>query len=245
MVRSIIWVAYLPLAAVLWALFHGDAVQRVRDWFRGVPGEQEVQAVLAELESRDYQLLRDVKVRSGSITRVVIGPPGVFAIETKSWWPMYVSLRHRLINGSWEKERHTQEFRRATTELRERLRAVAIEDRVENVLVLTRVALPSGPVRLHNLTMIDTPTLLPFIETRSERLSPNQVRLAADAIRRGIQVDVGSTTSSQTQNERPNDGTAQAKRRAAEPEASSTGERKPPRRRVRSPERSPTPPARV
>jgi hypothetical protein len=245
MARVFLWLMYLSLAVVLWSLSYGDAVRRVREWLRGLPGEMEVQELLLELESLGYSLLHDIGVRGGAVATVAIGPAGVFAIHTRSWWPMYVSLRHRVLNGSWEKDHRVHELRRASAGLRDRLRAVGIDESVESLLVLTRVGLPSGPVKLHNLTMIDPTTLLPFVLTRPKTLSSNQVTMAVEAIPGGIPVAAATTTGSQTQTERPGRGKTRARRREAAPGASSIEGRKRPGRRVRSPEQSPTPPARV
>ncbi len=244
--RPFLWLTYLSLALAAWALFHRDAVRRAREWIEGVPGELEVQGLLAELESHGYRLLHDVKTRGGTVAAVAVGPRGVFAVHTRSWWPLYVSIRDRLLEGSWERDHGVEELLRAATELRDRLRAVGIDESVETLLVLTRVALPSGPVRLHNLTMLDATTLIPFVLTRAERLSSNnQIAMAAEAVRGGIPVAAAATTSSQTQNAPQGRGKAPAKRRAAARGASSTAGRKRPGRLVRSPEESPTPPARV
>jgi hypothetical protein len=179
------------------------------------------------------------------VATVAIGSTGVFAVHTKPWWPIYVTLRHRLLNGSWEKDQRVHELRRTSAELRDRLRAVGVDQGVETLLVLTRVGLPSGPVKLRDLTMIDPTTLVPFVLTRPKTLSKNQITMAVEAIPGGIPVAAAKTTSSQTQSERPGRGTTRARRREAVQGASSTEEQKRPRRRARSPERSPTPRAPV
>lgn len=245
MVRSVPWWAYLAVAVVAWGLFHGGAVRRIREWIQGVPGEQEAEELLTHLESHDYRLLRDIKVRGGTVAGVAIGPTGVFAIETKTWWPLYAVLRHRLLNGSWEKDHQVHELRRAGGELRDRLRAVGIERSVETLLVLTRVALPSGPVRLESLVMIDTTTLLPYVLTRGERLSPNQITMAAEAIRGGIPVAAASTTSSHSRSEMPSRDKAGARPHGAVQEPTSSEERIHRKRRARSPKQPQRPPAPV
>ncbi|HEX2090131.1 MAG TPA: nuclease-related domain-containing protein [Actinomycetota bacterium] len=245
MVLAFLWLLYLVMALMMWALFHGDAVRRIREWVKGVPGEMEVRELLGELESHGYKLLRDVPVRGMAVPAVAVGPTGVFAIHTKSWWPMYVSIRDRVLNGSWEKDQRVHQLRRASAELRDRLRAVEIEVNVETLLVLTRVGLPSGPVKLDNLTMIDPTTLLPFVLTRPRTLSSNQVTMAVEAIPGGIPVAAAKTRSSQTRSAPRARGKTRARRREDAQGASSTKERTRQRRRARSPEQSPTPPARV
>ncbi len=245
MVRSAVWWAYLPLTTMIWALVHPDAIQRSRDWLRGTPGELEVESVLAELESRGYQKVDDIKVRGRSVQRVIIGNAGIFAIQTRAWWPLLVTVRHRSTNGSWETDPHVKDLLRITVELTDRIRAVGIEEPVESLLILTRVTLPHGPVRFRRVTMIDVPTLLPFVRTRAARLSANQITMAAEAIRGGIPVAIVSTTSSQSQTEQSETDTAAATPPEAALEAPSTEERKPRQRRALSPQRLPSPRARV
>ena len=238
MVRSAVWWAYLPLATLVWALLHRDAVQRSRDWVKGTPGEQEVEELLTELESYGYQLVHHIKVRGGTVPHVAIGPAGVFVIETRSWWPLYVTLRHRLTNGNWETDRHIHEIWRAAGELTDRLRAVGSDQRAESILVLTRVTLPHGPIRLQRLTVLDTPTLMPFVLTRDDRLSPNQITMAVEAIRGGIPVATASTTSSQSQTEQQDPDTAGATHRESGQGAPSNRVRKSQGGRARSPAQS-------
>ncbi|HEX2267180.1 MAG TPA: hypothetical protein VHI97_03120, partial [Actinomycetota bacterium] len=83
MARAFLWLMYLSLAIVVWSLFHEDAVRRIREWVKGLPGEMEVQGLLRELESHGYSLLPDIRVRGGAVATVAIGPAGVFAIHTR------------------------------------------------------------------------------------------------------------------------------------------------------------------
>jgi hypothetical protein len=53
-------------------------------WSRGAEGEETVGRILEELSSEGWHVLHDVSFGRGNIDHAVVGPGGVFAIETKS-----------------------------------------------------------------------------------------------------------------------------------------------------------------
>jgi hypothetical protein len=58
---------------------------RLERWDRGATGEEAVGAVLAAFDAPGWHVMHDVVIGSrGNVDHVVIGPPGVFTIETKS-----------------------------------------------------------------------------------------------------------------------------------------------------------------
>jgi hypothetical protein len=62
-----------------------DRYERERmTWRRGAAGEHSVAATLARLPD-DFFVFNDVKAKFGNLDHVVVGPTGLFAIETKNW----------------------------------------------------------------------------------------------------------------------------------------------------------------
>lgn len=57
--------------------------ERVK-WRKGAEGERITAGVLETLPD-DYWVINDVSTRAGNMDHVVIGPTGVYAIETKNW----------------------------------------------------------------------------------------------------------------------------------------------------------------
>jgi hypothetical protein len=79
---SLIGVELLVIATVL-------AVDRIYDpqldrWARGARGEESVGAILDELRSGGWYVIHDLALGRGNIDHVLVGPGGVFAVETKS-----------------------------------------------------------------------------------------------------------------------------------------------------------------
>lgn len=62
-----------------------EAFKRSMNYRKGIYGEKRVSKTLKELDS-SYYLLEDVKIsKYGNIDHIVLGPNGIFVIETKNW----------------------------------------------------------------------------------------------------------------------------------------------------------------
>jgi hypothetical protein len=53
-------------------------------WLRGAEGERVVGAVLTQLEGDGWKALHDISLGRGNVDHVLVGPGGIFTIETKS-----------------------------------------------------------------------------------------------------------------------------------------------------------------
>jgi hypothetical protein len=60
------------------------AVPVVERWSRGATGEEHVGALLDSLSDQGWRPIHDVSLGRGNIDHILIGPGGIFTIETKS-----------------------------------------------------------------------------------------------------------------------------------------------------------------
>lgn len=51
---------------------------------RGARGEEEVGAVLDQMRGRGWRVIHDASLGRGNVDHILIGPPGIFTVETKS-----------------------------------------------------------------------------------------------------------------------------------------------------------------
>lgn len=72
----------LALAAIIWSLMSGR--RHVERYFKGARGEERVAGILASLPET-YHVFNDFVAGGTHVDHVVVGPAGVFAIETKYW----------------------------------------------------------------------------------------------------------------------------------------------------------------
>lgn len=72
----------ISLAAIGLGLYWG--LRRTENFYTGARGEERVSAILRDLPDR-YHVFNDFVAKGVHVDHVVVGPPGVFAIETKCW----------------------------------------------------------------------------------------------------------------------------------------------------------------
>lgn len=87
----------LALTAAIYFLYRGE--RRMENYYKGARGEEYVSGILRSLPD-NYHVFNDFVARGEHIDHVVVGPVGVFAIETK-FWNGRVTLEedHILLNG--------------------------------------------------------------------------------------------------------------------------------------------------
>lgn len=75
-------VAAVKLAHELWL-----PAQQTRAWARGAEGERATAGVLRKMEAEGFRVLHDRQIPGSraNIDHIVIGPPGVFVVETKHY----------------------------------------------------------------------------------------------------------------------------------------------------------------
>lgn len=103
----------VAFAGCLWAWCRG--LGHVESFFKGARGEERVSRILESLPD-EYHVFNDFGSGRHRADHVVVGPTGVFAIETKCWsGPVTVEDDHVLVNGRLpSREPLTQAVREAT-----------------------------------------------------------------------------------------------------------------------------------
>lgn len=100
-----------------------DEYERKRmNWRRGALGEQAISDVLESLPE-NYFVLNDVRTSCGNLDHVVVGPTGLFAIETKNWRGVVTpdGQGELLTNGSPCSKPEVRKFLRRTMLVRDQI----------------------------------------------------------------------------------------------------------------------------
>lgn len=85
------------LSSVAYFLYRGE--RRMESFFKGARGEERVAGILKSLPDT-YHLFNDFVAEGCHVDHVVVGPAGVFAIETKFWnGKVSIEEGHILIDG--------------------------------------------------------------------------------------------------------------------------------------------------
>ena len=109
----------LSLVYAAWSLMRG--LRHVERYFKGARGEEKVSGILKNLPSA-WHVFNDFVAGGSHVDHVVVGPAGVFAVETK-FWNGKVSLAEGrvLVNGQLPDRDPLQQVRREAEHVREEL----------------------------------------------------------------------------------------------------------------------------
>lgn len=141
---------------------------------RGISGEEAVAEALAGLPS-SYWVLHGVSTGHGDVDHVVIGPTGVFALETKAWDGKFYRSRGQLYCNGKPAEHVLRQARGAAGQVRELLLAAGIDEWVEAVVVAARASVSRSPVRFRKSYVISIKDLVGFVTDRPHSLSSSTV----------------------------------------------------------------------
>jgi hypothetical protein len=104
-----------------------DAVQKKQENYqRGAAGETHVGNLLKDL-SDDYCVINDVTTPHGNLDHVVVGPTGVFVLDTKAWRGVVTSAGNGelLLNGEATEKPYVRQFVGRMMSVREKVRTLA------------------------------------------------------------------------------------------------------------------------
>jgi Nuclease-related domain len=141
---------------------------------RGISGEEAVADALAGLPST-YWVLHGVSTGHGDVDHVVVGPTGVFALETKAWDGKFYRSRGQLYCNGKPAEHVLRQARGAAGQVRELLLAAGIDEWVEAVVVAARASVSRSPVRFRKSYVISIKDLVGFVTDRPHSLSSSRV----------------------------------------------------------------------
>jgi hypothetical protein len=129
---------------------------------RGASGEEHVGELLDELPAGEWQVIHDATLGHGNVDHILIGPAGVFTVETKSHpGPVRVGRMH----GSLFSQAHAQ---------RKAIEAVTGAE-VEPLIVYSRAWVDRPGTRRKGVRVLPARMLLGHLRRRPERLSAEEI----------------------------------------------------------------------
>ncbi|WP_232676234.1 nuclease-related domain-containing protein [Nocardioides sp. R-C-SC26] len=162
-------------------------LRRAELWERGAVGEETTAAALALLPPDEWTTFHDLRWpgrQRANIDHVVVGPPGVFVIDTKNWSGPIVVRDGVLRQRGRSRDRSVAGVVDAARAVAAVLRGGG-DQSVLPVLCFVGDAPPPGWVR--EVMIADSATLVEMLRSRPARLSPERLReicLELDAVTR-------------------------------------------------------------
>jgi hypothetical protein len=171
----------IPPLAVLWKETDPGGLLDPLPHRKGARGEQSVGQVLESLDDR-FRVHHGIETGRGNVDHLVIGPTGVFAIETKNVAGRFELRDGQVTRDGYDARDFILQARAEAMAIRDRLREEPLGCWVEALLVSGRDDVQNDRFETGNVTVLSKSALLPFILNRRIRLSEAEVNRGEEAI---------------------------------------------------------------
>jgi hypothetical protein len=183
---------------VLYAAFRiSRAIPKLRNLNQALDGERAVGQFLERLRERGFQVFHDVVGGGFNVDHILIGPAGVFTIETKTWSkprfgpPEIVFDGETLRAGGYEPDRNPVVQAKAQAGW---LRSLLQESTGKDFVVRPAVVFPgwyikNSPGSFRDVWVLEPKALPGFLDNEPERLSREDIKMASFHLGRFIRVE--------------------------------------------------------
>ncbi len=150
----------------------------------GIRGEEHVAGVLVELEAEGFRVLHDLDTGRGNADHVLVGPTGVFVIETKDWGGRFYRRGGRLMFNDKPADQVVGQVTATALAIRERLEGAGIDVWVQAVIASTRAKVSTGLMRIGHVTIADAERLPELVRAAKGSMDADTAARAIGAILR-------------------------------------------------------------
>jgi hypothetical protein len=158
---------------------------------RGIEGEERVASLLDALQPEGFTVINDLEIGRGNADHVLVGPTGVFVIETKDWGGRFYRRRGRLMFNQRAADDVVGQVTVAALAVRSRLESAGMDVWVRAVVASTRASVSGSPLNLGHVTAVEADDLLAFVREREGAMASGAVEKAVAAILMPLAKDAG------------------------------------------------------
>jgi hypothetical protein len=148
-------------------------------WERGLDGELKVSQILSDLEDHGFLIVEHIDIGYGDVDHVVIGPTGVFAVETNNWSGRVTAANGILLRNGQPADASGRQAVRGAIAIRERVRTRW----VEAILVCPSAEVVGEPIDLGNVLVVSGTRLNALISNRPARMTHAEASKTAALLR--------------------------------------------------------------
>ncbi len=160
-VASLVWIVYAIL----------KGLRRVESYFIGARGEESVASILKQIPN-SYHVFNDYL----HVDHVVVGPAGVFAVETKCWnAPVTIEDSQVLVNGRLPTRAPLSQVKDEARIITEALKKLGWAGTVTPLLIFASNSFVSRRVELERVVVMNASELIESFQTDRVVLSPSEV----------------------------------------------------------------------
>lgn len=164
---ALLFVASLISVAVYWR----RGMRRVESFFRGARGEERVAGVLGGLPDA-YHVFHDYVAGGEHVDHVVVGPAGVFSVETKSWrGGVAFEDGHILVNGALPSRDPLSQARREAEQVRTKLKRLGFGMSVVPVVCFASDTFRAGAAMCGAVQVMNAAAIRDWLLSQPESVS--------------------------------------------------------------------------
>lgn len=166
-------------AAVFTAFFWRKGLRRVESYFKGARGEEHVASVLETLPT-GWHVFHDFAAGSDHVDHVVVGPAGVYAVETKNWNGRVTMEENELLVGGVLPDRSPlQQTRHESESVREALKRAGWEGTVTPVLCMASNTCEVPQSEVRHVAVLNAAVVVDWLLGRPTVMAANEVERLA------------------------------------------------------------------
>jgi len=163
----------LSLVGMGWSLVRG--LRHVERFFKGARGEERVAGILKGM-SDAYHVFNDFVACGTHVDHVVVGPAGVFAVETKFWrGKVTVEEGHILIDGRLPSREPLVQARKEAQQVRVALERLGWKGSVTPVLAFASDTFVQHVAELNGAVVINSCELAAAFRTQRVVIAPDEL----------------------------------------------------------------------
>lgn len=172
-----------------------DCKQQLLNWRKGNVGQATVASILESLPD-NYVIFNDLRTLSGKVDHLVIGPTGIFVIETKNWHGVVTpdGRGELLCNGRSTGRDEIRHLLSTINSLHEKINVLTHRnDFIQGILAFPLARIESRWGATRNVHCLDDQKIPEYIQTYgfSQRLRPAQIELIEKAVHAVAGIDRG------------------------------------------------------
>lgn len=161
------------LVFVLVSLVRG--LRRVERFFKGARGEEHVAGILQKLPD-SYHVFNDFTVGRKHVDHVVVGPGGVFSIETKCWrGKVTTEDNHILLDGQLPNRPPLRQAIKEAVLVRDALASAGWKGQVTPVLVFASNSFAAHRAYMNGAVIINADELLTSFDSSRVLMAPAEL----------------------------------------------------------------------
>lgn len=173
--RPLVGMAVLLAAVVfvLWSLMRG--LRHVERYFKGARGEEKVAGILQTLPET-YHVFNDFVACGKHVDHVVVGPAGVFAVETKFWrGAVTIEDGHILLDGQLPSRSPLAQVTREAAWVRSQLETAGWKGAVTPVLTFASDSFAAHRAELQGVVILNSNELRSSFDTPRVVIPPAEL----------------------------------------------------------------------